>query len=115
MAPFTRRLLLLPTLLAGACLASGTPGEGRLHLPWGSLYYRVLGAGPDTVVVLHGGPGFHHGYLVPALQPLAERHTLIFYDQRGRGRSDWPADSTQLPTADLDVADLEALRAHFRL
>lgn len=24
-----------------------------------SLYYRIVGQGPDTVMVLHGGPGMH--------------------------------------------------------
>jgi proline iminopeptidase len=78
------------------------------------LYYRVLGRGADTVVVLHGGPGMHHRYLVPALAPLATTHTLVFYDQRGRGRSDSVPDTTAL-TAERDVADLETLRQHFDL
>jgi hypothetical protein len=25
------------------------------------LFYRLLGAGPDTLVVIHGGPGIHNG------------------------------------------------------
>ena len=51
------------------------------------LFYRALGSGGDTLVVLHGGPGFSMDYLIDDLTPLAERHTLIFYDQRGSGRS----------------------------
>jgi proline iminopeptidase len=77
------------------------------------LFFRVYGDGPDTAVVLHGGPGLHHGYLVPALAGLLPGRTLIFYDQRGRGRSSL-ADTLAL-SPDSDVADLEALRRRFRL
>ena len=42
---------------------------------------------PSTMVVLHGGPGAHHDYLLPQLLFLAERRRALFYDQRGGGRS----------------------------
>jgi len=32
-------------------------------------------------VVLHGGPGFNHAYLVPHLQRLAVGRSLVFFDQ----------------------------------
>lgn len=76
------------------------------------LYYRSLGSGPDTVVVLHGGPGMSMGYLDRDLAPLAHGRTVIFYDQRGGGRSQVVADPAQL-TLDRHLADLEAVRAHF--
>jgi proline iminopeptidase len=37
--------------------------------------------------VLHGGPGAHHDYLLPQMLALADRYELVFYDQRGGGRS----------------------------
>jgi pimeloyl-ACP methyl ester carboxylesterase len=37
------------------------------------------------VYIIHGGPGFDHSYLIKALMPVAERRTLIFYDQPGCG------------------------------
>jgi proline iminopeptidase len=37
--------------------------------------------------VLHGGPGAHHDYLLPQMLELADTYELIFYDQRGGGRS----------------------------
>lgn len=40
-----------------------------------------------TLVVLHGGPGAHHDYVLPQLLALAEDRSCIFYDQRGGGRS----------------------------
>lgn len=41
-----------------------------------------------TIVVLHGGPGYDHGYLKPELQALSEVAQVVFIDQRGQGRSD---------------------------
>ena len=57
------------------------------------LHYRILGSAPDTVVAVHGGPGAGMQAILPELEPLAENHTLIFYDQRGGGLSELPADT----------------------
>jgi proline iminopeptidase len=76
------------------------------------LYYRVLGTGLDTVVVLHGGPGLDMGYLAADLAPLAHGRTLIFYDQRGGGRSQLSLDPAVVGV-DRQVADVEAVRRHF--
>ena len=56
-----------------------------------TLFERRIGEGPETVV-LHGGPGAHHDYLLPGFDALAPGRTLVYYDQRGGGRSparDW--------------------------
>jgi proline iminopeptidase len=52
------------------------------------LYWCTYGdaAGPP-LLVLHGGPGAHHDYLLPQFLALADKHRLLFYDQRGGGRS----------------------------
>jgi proline iminopeptidase len=72
-----------------------------------TLFERRAGAGPSTVV-LHGGPGAHHDYLLPGFDCLADRRTLIYYDQRGGGRSPVPR---EIPVGWREqVADLEALR-----
>jgi len=76
------------------------------------LFYRKLGTVHDFVVFLHGGPGASMsdgGYL---MEPLAQRHTLILYDQRGGGRSDL-VQQTELLTVEAYVRDLESLREHF--
>lgn len=89
--------------------------EGTFDAPDGArLYYHIVGSGPDTIVVVHGGPGFQSSYLVRPLLPLAYApRTLLFYDLRGRGRSAL-VDSSRI-SADFDVADLEAVRVHFGL
>ena len=40
-----------------------------------------------TLLVLHGGPGAHHDYLLPQMLELAQDYQLVFYDQRGGGQS----------------------------
>lgn len=78
------------------------------------LYYRKLGNGRNAVVFLHGGPGLSMRDGGMAMEPLAQRHTLIMYDQRGGGRSQLIQDK-RLLTAAHSVRDLEALRQHFRI
>lgn len=52
------------------------------------LYWCVYGPeGAPRLLVLHGGPGADHRYLLPQLLRLADRYELVFYDQRGGGRS----------------------------
>lgn len=71
-----------------------------------------MGSGP-LVVVLHGGPGAHHDYLLPQYDLLAEGRALLYYDQRGGGQSPVPRDT---PVGWREhVADLDALRAHLGL
>src|SRR5215470_106130 len=91
------------------------PAEGTIAADGATLYYRMVGSGPDLLVVIHGGPGMDMGYLRADLAPLAERHTLLFYDQRGGGRSQLLPDDAALYTMQRHAADLEALRVHFGL
>jgi proline iminopeptidase len=77
-----------------------------------TLFVRRIGAGPPAVV-LHGGPGAHHDYLLPAFDALAADRELIYYDQRGGGRS---AVARDVPVGWAEqVADLEALREYWGL
>lgn len=52
----------------------------------GDLERARSGSGPAPLVVLHGGPGATHDYLLP-LARLAEERAVVFYDQLGNGRS----------------------------
>jgi proline iminopeptidase len=71
------------------------------------LFTRRVGSGP-LVVVLHGGPGAHHDYLLPQYDLLANGRSLLYYDQRGGGQSPVPRDT---PVGWREhVADLHALR-----
>jgi proline iminopeptidase len=48
-----------------------------------------VGEGGATIFFLHGGPGTHHRYLRPEWDALGDVARLVFYDQRGCGRSGW--------------------------
>ncbi len=76
------------------------------------LFTRRVGSGPP-VVVLHGGPGASHDYLLPQYDLLATRRSLLYYDQRGGGQSPVPRDT---PVGWREhVADLEELREQLGL
>jgi proline-specific peptidase len=83
-------------------------------------YFKVFGTleGRTKVplVVLHGGPGFSHDYLIP-IGDLAERNRpVIFYDQIGSGRSSTILDKPQeFWTFDLFIDELLNLVAHFKI
>ena len=69
------------------------------------LYWAAYGeAGAPRLLVLHGGPGADHGYLLPQMLALA---TLD--DQRGGGRS--RTDDRAPVTWRTHVADLAAVAA----
>jgi proline iminopeptidase len=74
---------------------------------------REVGEG-HPVVVVHGGPDFDHRYLLPELDRLAQGCRLVYYDQRGRGRSfdgEAPDDITILS----EIVDLDCVRRARRL
>jgi len=103
---------LLPNS-ASALQAGRDASESRILIGSTSLYARAIGQGPP-VIVLHGGPDFDHGYLLPDLDRLAQTSRLIYYDQRGRGRS---ADGVRPEDVTLasDLEDIDRVRQHFRL
>lgn len=57
------------------------------------IYYKIFGSGSPTIIILHGGPGIAHDYLVPEWSKLANNFKIIFYDQRGCGFSELCGDS----------------------
>jgi proline iminopeptidase len=76
------------------------------------LYWASWGMpGATRLLVLHGGPGAHHDYLLPQMLRVAERcdRELLFYDQRGGGRS--KTDDRSPITWRTLVADLERVIA----
>ena len=86
--------------------SDGTTTQTALPLYW----CRYTPSAPKgTLVVLHGGPGAHHDYLLPQMLELARTRDCLFYDQRGGGRS--KTDERTPITWQTHVEDLTALLA----
>ena len=99
-------------------LAQKGPGgtaatETRVPVGGASLYARVIGRG-QPVIVLHGGPDFDQGYLLPDLDQLSDSYRLIYYDQRGRGKSAEGVKPEEVTLAS-DLNDIDRVRQHFGL
>jgi proline iminopeptidase len=113
-------ILFLTTIFAVQCAtpdleAASSVSDGFIHSSDRvELYYQIRGERPDTLIMLHGGPGLSFDYLAPDLEQLEESFTLIYYDQRGNGRSTLVSESDLL-TVDAHLADLEAVRQYFGL
>ena len=84
--------------------------EGYVEVEGGRVWYRRLGGGEALpVLLLHGGPGAAHDYMLPLAERLSEHRPAIVYDQLGCGRSDRP-DDTSLWTVDRSVTELDHMR-----
>jgi proline iminopeptidase len=78
------------------------------------LYWVKYGRiNAPKLLVLHGGPGADHCYLLPQLLHLGEKYDLLFYDQRGGGKS--RADARVPVTWQTHVEDLAAVVEEFGL
>jgi proline iminopeptidase len=109
---FSRFILAagLPVTYTAATRATAsTDSSGMVSVPGGRVWWRRVGSGSKTpLLLLHGGPGGGHDYFLP-LADLADDRPVIFYDQLGCGRSDSPADPS-LYTIQRAVDELEAVR-----
>ena len=86
----------------------------RLAVPGGNIWYRVVGGGRGTpVILIHGGPGNPSVYL-KSLEALGDERLVVRYDQLGAGYSDVVHD-TALFNVRHFVEELELLRRHLAL
>lgn len=91
------------------------PREEGFTTTAGSPLYWVKYGRPNArkLLILHGGPGADHRYLLPQMLHLGEKYDLLFYDQRGGGRS--KADARVPITWKTHVEDLSAIVDEFAL
>jgi proline iminopeptidase len=106
---------LLALLLAPVARGAEGLRDGERRLPLGGVaqWVRVAGARHLTtpLVVVHGGPGGNHWVFERTVGRELERFaTVVYWEQRGSGRSDAPADPGAY-SVEILVRDLEALRA----
>lgn len=78
------------------------------------LFYKVVGRGADTLIAIHGGPGLDLESIYGDFEVLGQQHVVIFYDQRGGGKSELPSDTLRL-LARRQIQDLDEVREHFKL
>jgi pimeloyl-ACP methyl ester carboxylesterase len=84
----------------------------KLRVPGATLYYEVRGTGPVLLCVT-GGPT-DAGMFTDLGNRLADRYTVVTYDQRGHSRSPLDGEPEDLPVAlhaDDAAAILEAVGA----
>jgi len=74
-----------------------------------AVYRTPPVAGALPLLCINGGLLFDHTLLWPALAALASHRQLIFFDQRGRGRSASPP-GMQASRIEFDAGDVPALR-----
>jgi proline-specific peptidase len=90
---------------------AGERSEGFVEVPGGRVWYARLGRGDATpLLLLHGGPGAAHHYLLPFAERMAAARPVVVYDQLGCGRSDRP-DDTSLWTVSRSVEELREVRS----
>lgn len=112
------RLATILGLTATILLAAGSlPARADTFDTQGvTIWYEVRGSGPGTpLVVANGGPGFDHSYLLcgDVWDRLAKSRKVVFYDQRGNGKSSELKDGQACGLAE-QIDDLDALRAHLQ-
>jgi proline iminopeptidase len=87
------------------------PGESRLPVDGGRIWYRVVGSGNATpAILLHGGPGYSSFYM-RSLEALGADRPVVRYDQLGGGKSDKITDTAMFNIAHF-VRELDSLRSH---
>jgi len=95
------KLVVLSFLLILLNNCQSTPpklkaGEGYIEVSGGKVWYKIVGEGNKTpILMLHGGPGATSYYLEP-LAALSSDRPVIFFDQLGCGRSTLEMDTTQM-------------------
>jgi proline-specific peptidase len=110
---------LLPLSLAAQTSQNTPPSnvypiqQGYVDAHGEMIYYEIVGHGPP-LMILHGGPGASHEYLLPYLLPLARQNRLVFVDERGSGRSE-KLDQPVGYTVENMVEDVEAVRQELGL
>lgn len=116
---FVKPLCTLLLAFISTCVLSQIESfEGYKLINGAKLYFKVIaqpfqiksGKG-EPLLIVHGGPGLNHSYLLPHLKKLSKQYSLIFYDQRASGRSAIP--STDSVSIKFFTDDIEDIRRSF--
>lgn len=117
------RRLNLRAPITSLCLAAfglsiaATAANARVETPRTTLYHVEVGeAGGVPLIAINGGPGISHEYLANSSvwKAISERRRIIFYDQRGTGKSPQSSNPDELSVKAM-VDDLENLRRELKI
>lgn len=91
------------------------PGEGYVQVEGGRIWYKVVGKGKGTpLLLIHGGPGSRSCSGMDEYSLLADERPVIFYDQLGSGRSDRPTDTSHWQVSRF-ADEIDSLRKALRV
>ncbi|MBA3816558.1 MAG: alpha/beta fold hydrolase [Parachlamydiaceae bacterium] len=113
--------MLLTSLVGGASANATIPLNSNLEsiketfVPSGEakLFCRSAGKG-KPLIIIHGSPGLSQDYLLPQMYELAHDNFVIFYDQRGCGKSTTNINAETI-TIKSFIEDIEAIRLAYNL
>lgn len=84
--------------------------DGYLEIKGIKLYYERFGKGNrHKLIALHGGPGGTHDYILPIADLASDGFDVLFYDQFGCGKSDYPRNESDY-SLEYAVEEVEGVR-----
>lgn len=84
--------------------------EGFLKISGIKIFYERFGKGNrHRLIALHGGPGASHDYLLSLSDLASLDFDIVFYDQFGCGRSDYPKNESDY-SLEYAVEEVEGVR-----
>jgi len=97
-------------------MSNNKESSGYINLSKGRLWYKVVGGDKAGIplLVVHGGPGQSHDYLVKPISLLSDERPVVFYDQMDSGKSEHTGDRT-LWTMERFIEDLKTVRHQLML
>ncbi|KAF8993238.1 proline-specific peptidase [Cyathus striatus] len=93
---------------------TGFTFNGKVYQTWYKIFGDLKGSGKKPLVILHGGPGMTHHYLLPH-KTLNEKAgiPIVLYDEIGNGKSSHALDQPkEFWNAEVFIAQLEYLLEH---
>ncbi len=87
--------------------------EGYIVVNGIKIFYKRFGKGNShKLLALHGGPGGTHDYILPIADLASMDFDVVFYDQFGCGKSDYPKNESDY-SLDYAVEEVEGVRKAF--
>lgn len=89
--------------------------EDKTYSTWYRVFGDIKNRTHPPLVILHGGPGLSHDYLLP-ISDIASSRPVIFYDQLGNARSTHIHDKEKsFWTIDLFIDELINVLQYFNI